>query len=155
MQNLDLVSELANLSRRDFPMADTTLLNPLNSNPLVDGEWLELNSSYQLARGVAASEAAVPSFPVHTERGRYDTQAIGKTNVLYMGMFEADTTVCDITGAALGSPLTVQDVAFLGATKRGLKLKAGAAKMVVGYVTKLYGATVKLRFVHFGYGIQA
>lgn len=152
-QNFDLVSELQACIRRDFPLFDTTILAPLNANPLVDGEWLELNSSYQLARG--AGENANPAWPVHTERGRYDTQAVGKANVLFMGMYEADDTVVDITAAALGSPLTVQDVTFQALTRRGLKVKAGGAKMVVGFVTKLYGATVKLRVAHFGYGIQA
>jgi hypothetical protein len=152
-QNFDLVSELQACIRRDFPLADSTLLNPLNTIPLVDGEWMELNSSYQLARGTG--ESALPSWPVHTERGRYDTQAIGKANVLYMGMYEADTTVCDISGATLGGSLTVQDVTFLGQNHRGLKLKAGGVKMVVGFITKLYGSTVKLRVAHFAYGIQA
>lgn len=151
--NLDLVSELQAIIRRDFPLADPTLVQPFNANPLVDGEWLELNTSYQMARGTG--ENANPAFPVHTERGRYDTQAIGKTNLFYLGMYEADSTVVDITAAAVGSPLTVQDVSFQALTRRGLKLKAGAAKMVVGFVTRLFGATVKLRFVHTSYAIQA
>ena len=55
--NMSLVTEVQPLFRRDFEMAQPSLLNPNNSpgtaaNPLylLDGEFLGLNSSYQLAR---------------------------------------------------------------------------------------------------------
>jgi hypothetical protein len=38
------------LERRDFPVADTTLLDPMSTNPIFEGEWLELNASKQLIR---------------------------------------------------------------------------------------------------------
>jgi hypothetical protein len=151
--NFELVTELQTLHRRDFPLADPTILNPLNSNPLLDGEWLEMNSSYALARGAAGvggtnegDNAAV--FPIHTERGRYDTQAIGRTNVLMLGMYEADTLVITSAGLVVGDALTVQNVTYLGGTKRGLAKKVAAASgvVVVGFVTKIVGS--KVRFVH-------
>src|SRR5512136_1874683 len=95
--NFELVTELQTLTRRDFPLADPTLLQPIGVNPLVDGEFLELDVNYKLARvgniaqvGATKESATRLVFPVHTERGRYDTQAIGKTNVLYLGSYEAE-----------------------------------------------------------------
>jgi hypothetical protein len=157
--NLVLISELQTLTRRDFPVADGTVVPPLNSNALVDGEWLELNSSYALARGAAGvggiHEANKPSYVVHTERGRYDVQALSKVNVLFMGMFEAETSICAVAGLSVGDPVTVQDVNILGfATRRGLGAKTGAAVLVVGYVTKLPGNGV-IRFVHTGFELRA
>lgn len=146
----ELVTELQTLTRRDFAMANPALLQPLNANPLVEGEWLELDANYKLARGSGEGVMA-PVFPVHTERGRYDTQAIGKANILMLGMYEAETQVVDITGLTLGAVLTVQDVTVSALTKRGLKLQgATAGRVAVGFVTKLYGSTQKVRFVHFG-----
>jgi len=104
-----------------------------------------------LARG--SGDGTTPLvFPVHTERARYDTQAIGKVNVLFAGMYEAETSVFDGTGLAFGDPLMVSDVTFGGLTRRGLK-KATSGKAVVGYVTKL--PTGKVRFLHSGYSILA
>jgi hypothetical protein len=152
--NFVLISELQTLHRRDFPLADATLLPPLNSNALVDGEWLELNASYQLARGGAGEGTQAAVFPVHTERGRYDTQAISKVNVLYLGQYEAETVIADTTGIAVGTALVVNDVNTQGfASRRGLKARAGAQAtgvVIVGFVTKTYtlGVGGKVRFVH-------
>jgi hypothetical protein len=152
----ELVTELQTLTRRDFPAADETSLNPLSVRPLVEGEWLELDSNYKLARG-GDNNAGTPdeglsmnSFVVHTERGRYDVQAIRKVNVLMLGMYEADTQIVDTAGLALGDALTVQDISIGGVVRRGLK-KAGATagRVVVGYVSKLYASgPAKVRFVH-------
>jgi hypothetical protein len=145
--NFVLVTELQTLTRRDFTVASGALLNPFNANPLVDGEFLAIDANYQLARG--SGEGTDPNvFPVHTERGRYDTQAIGKANVLMLGMYEAETEIYDSTGLVLGGALTVQDVTIGGLVKRGLKLEGVTAGRVrVGFVTKLM--TGKVRFVHF------
>jgi hypothetical protein len=149
--NFELVTELQTTTRRDFPLADLTALAPLNSNALLDGEWLELDSNYKLARG-AAGAGLVPAYVVHTERGRYDTQAIGKVNVIMLGMYEAETKIVDTTSLVIGSPLIVTDVNTQGyASRRGLAIEgATAGRMLVGYVSKLPGGG-KVRFVHFGY----
>src|ERR1051325_2660570 len=141
--NFELVTELMPLTRRDFYVADPTLLNPNATNPLVDGEWLKLDTNYALVRGADADVA--PQYPLFAERGRYDTQAIGKSPVLFLGMYEADTTIMDATGVAIGDPLAVFDVTIGGLTKRGLK-KATSGKLIVGWCTRL--PTGKIRFVH-------
>lgn len=146
--NFVLISELMSTQRRDFDLAVPDLLNPLNSNPLLDGEWVGLNSSYQLVRGTGA-QASV-TWPVFMERGRYDTQAIGKTMVLFGGFYEAETTIVDTTGLAIGDKLEVTDVTISALTKQGLKEAAGAGEhWIVGIVTRLPGGG-KVRFWHNG-----
>jgi hypothetical protein len=141
---MTLISEVLPISRRDFELADATLLNPNGSNPLLDGEWLQLDSSYKLARG--SSEQAVPAWQVFAERGRYDTQALGKTSVLFIGGYEVETSIYTATGLGVGDALVVQDVTVGGLTKRGVaKLGAGAGQhLLFGYVTRVL--TGKVRF---------
>ena len=148
---LELISEVLPVQRRDFYMDDPALLNPNNANPLLDGEWLSLNSSYKLARGTGT--LATRPFQVWTERGRYDTQAIGKATVLFSGAYEAETSVADLTGLAIGDCLVVGDVTVGGLTKKGLlKLPAAAAGYwVVGTVTRL--PTGKVRYLTAGFQI--
>jgi hypothetical protein len=121
--NLVLRSEVLPVQRRDFTMAVPSLLNPNAANPLVDGEWLQLDSTYKVGRGADGSgvhEAIVPSWQVFAERGRYDTQAIGKVPLLFIGGYEAETTVCNLTGITVGEALVVSDVTFGSLTRRGL-----------------------------------
>lgn len=142
---LTLVSEVLPVQRRDFYAANTALLNPNNANPLIDGEWLELDSSYKAARGTG--EADTPSFQLFAERGRYDTQSIGKVPLLFLGMYEAQCSVVNTAGCAVGDALVVQDVTFQSLTRRGLaKLGAGAGQhMIFGYVTRVL--TGKLQYI--------
>lgn len=135
--NLELISEVLPVQRRDFALAAVDLLNPLNANPLVDGEFLELNASYQLARGSGVQVA--PAWTVFAERGRYDTQAIGKTVVLFNGGYEAETRICNVAGLSVGSPLMCSDVTVDSLTKRGLLLATTGDRRIFGYVTRLPG----------------
>lgn len=140
---LTLVSEVLPIQRRDFYLADRTLLNPNNANPLLDGEWLELNSSYQLARG--SGEAANPSWQLFAERGRYDTQAIGKAPVLFQGGYEAECQIVNLTSLTVGAALMVTDVTFQTLTRRGLALSAvtSGEHMIFGYVTRVFTDRVR------------
>jgi hypothetical protein len=154
--NFELITELQMTARRDFPLAAPSILNPLDAAALVEGEWLRLNADYKLERGTG-EETNAAVFPVHTERGRYDTQAVQKVNVIFAQMYEAETTIADLTGLVVGDALTVQTVVIGGVNRRGLakRLTAGgppavptnAGAVVVGYVTKITGT--KLRFIHF------
>lgn len=152
----ELITELQATIRRDFPVAVPGILNPLDAAPLVEGEWLELNSSYQLVRGAAGVGKVATVFPIHTEKGRYDTQAIGKANVLFLGMYEAETLVHDALagGVTIGDPLMVTDCTVGGvANRRGLAVADGTDdRVIVGFVTKIVGSgqTARLRFVHMG-----
>lgn len=133
-----LISEVLPVQRRDFYLADPTLLNPNNANPIIDGEWLTLDSGYKLVRG--SSEQAAPAWQVFAERGRYDTQAIGKTVLLFIGGYEAESAVADLSNMAVGNALVVADVTVGVAGKRGLvKLGTGSGQhLVFGYVTRIF-----------------
>lgn len=141
--NLTLISEFQKVTPRDFYLTDPTLLNPNNANPVVDGEWLELDSSYKVIRGTGNSNN--PVWQVFAEKGRYDTQAIGKTTLLFLGAYEAETTIYDSTSLAVGKQLVVADVTVGGLTKRGLKLLpvASGTYFVVGRVTRLPTGVVR------------
>lgn len=153
--NFVLISELMSTQRRDFDLAVPDLLNPLNANPLLDGEWVGLNSSYQLVRGTGTQFPGTGGtgsavWPVFMERGRYDTQAIGKTMVLFGGFYEAETTIVNTSGLAVGDLLEVTDVTISALTKQGLAEAAGAGEhWIVGIVTRLPGSG-KVRFWHNG-----
>jgi hypothetical protein len=132
--NFKLTSEFQTLGRRSFPLADPTILNPTNAQPLVDGEWLQLNTSYQMARGTV-NPAIVPSFAYFAEQGRYETQALGKGPFLYLNSYEADTLIMDATGLVVGDALEVADVTIGGIVRRALQEYTSG--LIVGYVTRL------------------
>lgn len=142
--SLEILSDIIPIQRRDFYVANTTLLQPNGSNPLVEGEWLQLDTTYKLLRG--SGTQAVPAWQMWAERGRYDTQSIGKVPVLFIGGYEAETTICDVTGCGVGDALVVGDVTVGGLTKRGIeKIPAATGNyLVFGYVTKVVGT--KLRY---------
>ena len=139
MNNFILKSPFADLMVKSFELVDTTLLNPTVSDPLVMGEWLEINDiTYKMKRGTG--DATVPSFVFFQGQGSYDIQAIGKAPFLFLGPYEADTLVFDSTGlTSVGLPLMVTTISFGGSTIiRGLKLNdTPATKYTVGYVTRL------------------
>jgi hypothetical protein len=115
--NMNLVTEVQPIQRRDFEPETLGLINPHNTpgsaaDPLylLDGEFLTLNGEYKLNRegpgsagsGVAVTGGAllnpvgadtaakVPCYPIWAERGRWDVQAIRKVPVFFIGPFEAD-----------------------------------------------------------------
>lgn len=162
--NFTPVSDVLPIQRRDFPLADAALANPLNSVALVDGEWMTLNSSYQIVRASniasVGARASVRSFPLFAERGRYDVQALSSTKmpILWRGEYEFDTRIFDATvalgsGAAITAPmqgLKVATIAFGGRNFTGLVGHGGAADTdpVVGYVTRLPASNGgQLRFI--------
>lgn len=147
--NFEVLSGIALKSRRTFNLANEDLLSPLYSNPLEEGEWLELNSNGALARGTGTTGGNVLAFPVVTERGSYDAQALRKTTVMYDGDYEAETKIVNTTGLGVGDALMIGDVTIGGLTKRGLLKATGApGEVVVGHVTKTYSGETKVRFLH-------
>lgn len=129
-----LVSEFQTIQRRPFELADPSILVPTNAQPLVEGEFLELNDAYKMLRG-AADPAVVPSFCYFAERGRYETQAIQKGPFLYMGAYEMDTKIMDASSILVGSALEVATVNIGGIDRRALQLATSG--FVVGYATRL------------------
>jgi hypothetical protein len=130
--NFELVTEVQGLLRRDFPIADRTLVNPTNANPLMDGEFMNLDSSYRLIRGVNGTFGMA----LFVEKGRMDVQAIGKGTVLMGGAYEADTRVFTTTNLTLGCKLQINAAVTVDTlTKSGLALYSSGE--VIGYCTRL------------------
>jgi hypothetical protein len=132
------------LERRDFSLTDSTLLSPNNANPLEMGEWLMLTAgAYTLAR----SDGSQPSWVSFVEKGRSDTQAIGKVTVLFGGGYEAETLIYTAAGLVTGSPLKADAaVVYGGLNKAGLILHAGGADHIIGYVMQVTAGGY-LRFI--------
>jgi len=141
--NFELVTDVQDLIRRDFTVADPTIVNPTNSNPLLDGEFVALNSSYQLVRAGTGGLG----FAVFAERGRFDVQALGKTTVLFAKPYEADTRIFTAAGLTLGGALKISSsVTYDSQTRSGLV--AYDSGIVLGYVTRLPANNgSKLRFL--------
>lgn len=159
--NFTPVSDILPIQRRDFPLADPTLANPLNAVALVDGEWMTLNSSYQIVRAsdILTPGAVAPagasfnprSFPLFAERGRYDVQSLSQTKmpILWRGEYEFDTRIFSATAVCNGGavisavmqPLKIGTISFGGRNFTGLvghgPLSGGDTDPVVGYVTRL------------------
>lgn len=130
-QTFKLITELQTITRRDFVVADRTLLNPDNANPLEMGEWLQIDASYEVVRG----DGSVPGFAMFVEKGRSDIQAIGKVTLLFLGAYEAETLIFNSGAApALGAKLEVATVTYETLSKSGLQTQS--AGEVAGYVTK-------------------
>ena len=162
--NFEPVRDVLPVQRTDFPLADSTLADPMNAVALVDGEWMAVNNSYQIERasviGTPANEATKRSYPMWAERGRYDVQAIGnrKMPILWLGAWEFDTRIFDATavvgsGAAITAadqPLKVATITIGTRNYTGLVGHGGSGDtaIVVGYVTRLpavNGGKLRLR----------
>jgi hypothetical protein len=150
--NFEPVSDILATQRRDFPLADKTLADPLASNPLVDGEWM-IVAAGKAARATAVAAAGVAatqrSYAVFSTRGSTVTQAMSEKKVplMYMGEYEADTRIFDAalvvgSGAAVTveeQGLKVASISLGGVIKTGLVGHGGAADTapVVARVSKL------------------
>jgi hypothetical protein len=146
VENFRLVSPVEKVERRDLPLNAPALATPSNANPLVQGEFMELDSTNP--RTVIRSGGDILSWAIWAEKGRSDVQAIRKVPLLYMGTYEADTIVMTAAGLTHGGALMVDDVTFESLTRSGLVIHGGGAELVVGYVTRLPASNGnKLRFI--------
>lgn len=152
--NFEPVTDINPVHRRDFPLADKTLADPLNAVALVDGEWMTLDSAGKLIRAAdIATEGALASamaFPLFAERGRTDVQAMAerKMPVLFMGQYEFETRIysaaANINGAgnaAMSTMLQPVKVMTIIIGSRKYVGLAGSAYtdngLIVGYITRL------------------
>lgn len=166
--NFEPVSDMLTVVKRVFPLADKTLIQPLNAVALVDGEWLTTNAAGQLLR--ATNIAVVGNepgnytfglFPSWSERGRTDIQATADKvyPILWGGFWEFETRIFDAaatvgTGAPITQmwqPLKVATITFGGRNFSGLVgavYNEAAPAKFVGYVTRLPAQNNgKLRFM--------
>ena len=146
---------IALLHRRDFPLVDHSLVEPLNINALTDGEWVTFASPQRkLVRATdietLGDVAKCGAFVVWSEVGRTDVQAMSahKVPIIYMGSYEANTRI--FNAEAITNLLQPLKVATIKATvKRGsgagyerrFSGLVGASNddsdPIVGYVTML------------------
>ena len=163
--NFEPVSDINPIHRRDFPLADPTLANPTNALALVDGEWMNLNSSAKLVRATDVTTlgavAAAVCWPLFAEKGRYDVQAMAerKMPVLLLGQYEFETRIFDVAAningagnAALNTmlqPVKAMTIAIGGRNYTGLVGSSYTDNgLIVGYVTRIPSANGgRLRFI--------
>jgi hypothetical protein len=126
---------LDRLIRRNWEVANPALLDPSNSLCLIDGEFMQLDSSYKLIR---SADAAKPSFALIEDRGDYGVQ-VHKRPATVIGTYIAQTLVyaTAIAASPFGTKLevgTVNKASLGGVNRAGLVLQT--AGLVVGYIMK-------------------
>ena len=130
--NFELVTELQHLLRRDFTVANKDLVKPSNANPLMDGEFLNLDTAYKVVRAGTGEHG----WALFVEKGRFDVQAVGRVTILFCGHYEADTRVFKSSGLTLGGQLQLDAACTVDTlTKTGLANYSSG--QVMGRVTKL------------------
>lgn len=160
--NFEPVSDLLKIQVRDYPLADKTIADPLNTTAFVDGEWFIINATGKAARATAINAAGnvatQTSYPIFAERGRSDVLAMSERKVplVFLGDSEWDTRIFDAAAAvsggaaitAVGQPLKVASIDIGGKIVCGLVgAVAGDAEPIVGRVTRLPATNGgKLRF---------
>jgi hypothetical protein len=167
--HFDLITPFQMLDRRSMTVAggaDGNILDPDNARPLIDGEWLQPDGLGAMVRGGTGhatndEPATVPQYVYVAERGRYETQGLGKGPFLWIGDFEADTlvwagapgTTSENPPTTVGQPLEVRNVVFTGGIiRRGFAL-CQSGSFVVGFVTRLPANNAnRLRFSTKGAG---
>lgn len=133
----ELITDPLSVARRSHVLGGGLSIDPNAANPIIQGEFLEKvgGVSDDTATRGAGTPGTVPAWAVFTERGRTDTQALGKVSLLYGGFYEADTDVMAATGITLGETLEVSNVTVGGLTRRGLvQFTSGR---VIGFCTRL------------------
>jgi hypothetical protein len=152
--NFEPLSDILHTQRRDYPLADPNLADPLNSLALIDGEWLVLNADFKLVRAAdiaaAGNLAASTSWVNFMERGRYDRRALSQTKntIIQLGDYIADTRIYDASATYGGAgvvidtvmqPLKVASIDIGGKIVCGLVGHGGAADTdpIVGRVLRL------------------
>ena len=149
--SLTLVTEVQALIRRDFEVvaADQARLNPTDTNPLEQGEFVALDDT----EVNKVTSTALPSnlgavFQVFTERGRSDVQGINKITVIWNPKYEGNTDQHDGAGAAIvvGDNLTVKIV-----SSKMILAKASTGEQVVAVARSAVAAAGEsLRFIFIG-----
>ncbi len=150
--NLEPRSDLFLIQRRDFPLADPSLVNPLNALALVDGEWVSVDAMGRMIRATditsVGNTAAARAYVLWAERGRSDVQSIRKATVFYGGWYEADTRIFDAAAAvgggaaitAIGQALKVATITIGSRNYSGLVGAAANDPLAVATVSMLPAA---------------
>jgi len=133
---LSLETPVNDTFRRDVDLADSTLLDPTQSDALEQGEWLTRNTSGTWAR-VGASSVTL-AHQIFTERGDYGAQALGKCTVLQLHDYIGETDMFEDAGGGFseGDYLTVKAITVAGVARSGLTQAVQGTDHAYAIVTK-------------------
>lgn len=146
--NFEPVRNILHVQTAAFALANASLARPDVTNAVVDGEWMALDASDRLIRAadisqVAGTAATAPSYPLWSEKGRTDAQAMAepRKSVLYLGPWEYNTRIFNATSMVLNGLVSVAvvelgGVRYSGLVANGTFASAGTG-ITVGIVTKL------------------
>lgn len=128
--------------------------NPNDARPLVEGEWLQMESTSNGERvtrggnnamavsGTPDNEGTVPAFLYFMEKGRFDAQATKRAHLITGPLgFEFRTKLISSTGLAINDSVSVWDwdgvAGAFGLVRRVLAKRT--AGYVIGRVTRIFG----------------
>ena len=125
-ENFKPVTDVIPTIRRDFPLFDPSLADPMNAHSLLDGEWMTLDAGTgKLIRSadvasVGNSAGNSFSWPLWAENGRYDIQAMSdrKCPIIWLNQWEFETRIYDAAatigaGAAISTRFQAVKVASI------------------------------------------
>ena len=108
---LNLLSPVANVHRRDYPVSDSGMVDPDDSSHLQAGEWVELTSDGEIQEGLSASTypqgGEGPFYQVFSQRGDTAAQALGKMTVIMSYDYEFETDMYADATYTVGQQLTL------------------------------------------------
>lgn len=137
-QTWKVVTPIQSQDRLVWPVADPTLLQPSNANPLVMGELMQRDSAGKLIR---STDNTAFSWLLIDSAGRSDVQAISSVTVIGLNAMLMDTLVFDNAAPpALGAKLmqaTVTNAAASLTNKSGFKTHAAGGEQVMGHVIEI------------------
>ncbi len=137
---LEPISPVNDIFRRDFDLADPTLLDPTSATALEGGEWMTLDSTGKLVR---VGATAVPdAFQLFSPKGDTAAQAIGKATIFFLHDYEALTDMFEDGGGGftIGQYLTAKEVTVDTVTRAGLTQATQGTDIVTAIVTGLPAA---------------
>lgn len=145
-KNLQILTDLNRLDRKDVPLQDPTLADPKEAAALLQGEWVTFDASGKKALRVTASTPHC--YQVFTNRGDTASQAIGKVAILFLNDYEADTVIfADGLTPTVGQVLTVKSSTVGGVANRAALATAAPGDFPVAVVTRVPAENGgKLRF---------
>jgi hypothetical protein len=105
-----ILSHLTRNHRRDFPLADTDLADPQETDAVDAGEWLYLDANGALVRSTveATVEAKSNCYQVLTPKGSTDMQVLEKCAVAFSRDYECETDMYDSNDTfSVGDPVGI------------------------------------------------
>ena len=98
--SLKILSPVEEVILRDFPLTDSTLVDPQDSSAFEQGMWFSFDQTAgnegKIVKG-AANATVNRAFPAWSKKGEPTTQALTQLTVIFLGEFMADTDQFDET----------------------------------------------------------